>query len=122
MQFTTELERVVAGGTGHMIGELNDGVRSLEFRPLETAQAGEEIAAKPDAWQSAGEWTRDAGVEPITRCQCSQIARQSRLVKAVISHSHFIDPARTGGPCLTSAKHLRASMNVGSPLGLVFGK
>src|ERR1700686_3321093 len=122
MQLAAELERVRAGSVGNLIDELLDGVGSLELRPFEATQAGKEISAKPDARQSAREWTRDAGVEPVAGRGCVQIARQCRLIKAVISKACFIHPAWTGSPRPTSANHLGPRVDVRSPPRLQLGK
>src|SRR5208282_2608276 len=98
------------------------GVRALELWPFEAAQSGKEVAAKPDARQSAREWTRDTGVEPVAGRGRVEIARQCRLVKAVISEACFIHPARTGIPRPTSANHLGARVNLRPPLRLILRK
>src|ERR1019366_562925 len=102
-----------------VIDELDDGVRPLELWPLETAQAGEEISAEPDARQSACVGTRDASVEPITGCRCVEIAGQGGLVKAVVSDARFIDPTRIRSPSPTSTHDLGTGVNVRAPLGLI---
>ena len=66
MNLTAELDGVLAGGVGNVVDELGDGIRPLELRPFETTQAGKEVAAKPDAGQSARVRTRDAGVETVS--------------------------------------------------------
>src|SRR5208337_1787577 len=115
-----ELDRVAARGAGDVVDELHDGVRSLELRPLETTQTGEEISAKPDARQSARVRTREAaGVEPITGPGCVQIARQGWLVQAVVANARFIHPMRIGIPRPTSAHHLGPRVNVRSPPRLI---
>src|ERR1019366_2186471 len=106
----------------NVIDELRDGVRSLELWPFEAAQAGKEISAKTDARQSAGERTRDAGVEPVAGCGGVEIARQCRLVKAVISNARFIYPRGTGIPRPASAHHLGPRVNLRPPLRLQLRK
>src|SRR4029077_15946616 len=122
MQFSAELEGVAAGGVGNMIDELHDGVGALELWPFKATQARKEISAKPDARQSAREWTRDAGVEPVAGCGRVEIARQCRLVKAVISKARLIHPMRIGSPRPASANHLSPRVNLRPPLRLQLRK
>src|SRR5258708_40247014 len=49
MQFAAELEGMRSHGVGSMVDELRDRVRSLEFRPLKSAQAGNECSSESAA-------------------------------------------------------------------------
>ncbi len=66
MDFAAEFQGMLAGVVGNVINELSDAVRSLKLGPLESAQAGEEISAKADARQAAGEGTGNTRVKTVT--------------------------------------------------------
>ncbi len=67
MQFATEFERVFARGVRNVIDELGDVVGSLELRPLEGAEAGDESAGESDARETSGERPAYSGVRVRSR-------------------------------------------------------
>src|SRR5580704_19207558 len=110
-----------AGDVRHVIDELDDGIGSLELRPLEAAQ-GREVAAKADARQASREWPRNAGVQSVARTGGVEITWQGGLVQAVIADARFVDPADAGDPRPASTHHLGAGVNIRPPSRLKFGK
>src|SRR5580700_1404044 len=65
VEFAAELQSMPPGDVGNVIDHLGDGVGSLKLRPLEAAQAGEEITAKSDARQATGKRPTYASIQPI---------------------------------------------------------
>ena len=109
-------------GVRDVIDELRDRVRTLELRPLESAQAGNEGSGKTDARKPAGERAAYARVQSIGRCGSIQIARQRRLIQTVVADPGFIHPPGIRRKDPASAQHLRARVNFGAPLRLQFRK
>src|SRR5229473_1366512 len=65
VELPAELDGVFSCDVGDVIDKLGDRVRSLELRPLESAQTGEEISRETNAGQATGQGTAHAGVETI---------------------------------------------------------
>ena len=112
MNFAAELESMFASGVRNVIDELRDGVRPLEFRPLESAQAGEEISAKTNARQAAGVRPADSSIQAVSGRGRIQITGQRGLIEAVVADSGFIYPLRIGSPDPVSADHLGSRMDL----------
>ena len=95
MQFSAELQCVLAAGIGDMVDELYAGVRSLHLGPVKPAEfVREDIeAANVDPRQSVVERIGHARIQSISRCRRGVIVGERRLVKTVVSEASFIHPA-----------------------------
>src|SRR5258708_18654051 len=65
LQFAAELEGMRSHSVGNMVDELGDRIRSVEFRPLERAHAGNEGSGKAHARQPSGERPAHARVQAV---------------------------------------------------------
>ena len=65
VNFAADFQRVLARGVRNMVDELSDGIRPLEFWPLEATQARNESSGKANARQPSGEWSAHARVETV---------------------------------------------------------
>ena len=115
VQFGSDLYRMLARRVGDVVGKLRDGIGSLEFRPFEAAESGEEISAKTDSGQASGKRAADSCIETVARGRGVEIARQRWLVQTVVAKPQLIDPAGSGRPDPAAAHNLRAGVDLGSP-------
>src|SRR5579871_3874008 len=122
MEFGAQLDGMLAGRVRDVIDKLRNGIRTLELGPLESAEAREEIAAEADTRQAAGERPAHAGIQTVTGRWRVQIARQRRLIQAVVAGPRFVHPARARSPDPASTNHLRPRVNVREPILLQLGK
>src|SRR5256885_2488789 len=99
-----------------------EGIRSLELRPLESAETGEEVSAKSDARQASGKRAAHAGIEAICRCRRVEIAWQRRLVQAVVARAELVDPVRARSIDPIPSDDLRPGVNLRPPPILQFRK
>src|SRR5580698_9082726 len=66
MKLHAKFQRMFPCKIGNMIVKLNNVVWSLELRPFETTEAGEEVAAESNARQTTSKRATDAGIQSIT--------------------------------------------------------
>src|ERR1700685_274574 len=85
MQLTAELQGMFSGSIGNVVDKLDDIVGPLKLRPLEAAQSGEEVSAKADARQPSSKRTGHTRIKTVIRRWRIEIARQRRLVEAVVA-------------------------------------
>src|SRR5579883_746365 len=112
MQFTAKLECMLTGRIRNLVNKLVDGVWSLEFRPLECAQSGDESSRETNARQAARERPTDSGIQAVCRCRSVQISGERRLVEAVVAITGLVHPLRIRSPNPTSAKDLSTGVNL----------
>src|ERR1700757_5253743 len=120
MEFAAKFQGVLARRVGNLIYKLRDRVGALELRPFKTAQSREKVTAETDARQTSSKSAAHACVQSVRRGRRVEIARQRRLVQAVVAGAKLIYPLGTGSPNPVAAEHLRPGVNLGEPFLLQF--
>src|SRR6266576_132961 len=113
---------MLARSVRDVIYELRDRVGSLEFRPLESSQTGEEIPAKADAGETARERSARSGVQTVGRGRRVEIARQSGLIETVVASTEFVQQMGVRRVDPVSSDDLGAGVNLREPFLLVLRK